>query len=68
MDLFNSNSIKNILPFDGEVLNCGLVLNTNLLTHYFSNFLEANFWEQDVFRIFGKQLKTNRTALLLVFD
>ena len=60
MDLFNTSSIQNILPFDGEVLNYGLVLNSNLCTYYFNKFLAANFWQQDAFMMFGKQIKTNR--------
>lgn len=60
MDLFNTNSIQNILPFDGEVLNYGLVLNSTLCKQYFSELLGADFWEQDTFIMFGKQIVTNR--------
>jgi len=60
MDLFNTSSIQNILPFDGEVLNYGLVLNAILCKQYFSKFFGDNFWEQDAFIMFGKQIKTNR--------
>ena len=60
MDLFNTSSIQNILPFDGEVLNFGLVLNSNLCKYYFSKFLDADFWEQDAFMMFGNQIKTDR--------
>jgi len=60
MDLFNTSSIQNILPFDGEVLNYGLLLNSNLCTFYFNKFLDANFWEQDTFIMFGNEIKTNR--------
>jgi len=60
MDLFNTNSVQNILPFEGEVLNYGLVLDSNLSTNYFNTFLRANFWEHDQLIMFGKHLKTNR--------
>ena len=60
MDFFNTSSIQNILPFDGEVLNFGLVLNSNLCKYYFSKLLGADFWEQDAFMMFGNQIKTNR--------
>lgn len=60
MDLFNTSYIQNILPFDGEVLNYGLVLNANLCKQYFSKFFGENFWERDAFTMFGKQIKTNR--------
>jgi alkylated DNA repair dioxygenase AlkB len=60
MDLFNTNSVQNILPFEGDVLNYGLVLDSNLSTHCFNKFLEADFWEHDELIMFGKHLKTNR--------
>jgi len=60
MDLFNINSVQNILPFEGEVLNYGLVLDSNLSALYFNKFLEAAFWEHDELIVFGKHLKTNR--------
>jgi len=60
MDLFNTNSIENILPFEGEVLNYGLVLDSNLSAHYFNTFLKDDFWKHDELIMFGKRLKTNR--------
>jgi alkylated DNA repair dioxygenase AlkB len=60
MDLFNTNSIQNILPFDGEVLNYGLVLTKKEYNYYLNTFLAANFWKPDELIIFGKHIVTNR--------
>lgn len=60
MDLFNTNSIQNMLPFDGEVLNYGLILTRNECSQYLNTFLAASFWEPDELIIFGKHIVTNR--------
>ncbi len=60
MDLFNTNSIQNILPFEGEVLNYGIVLSRNECNQYLNTFLAANFWKPDELIIFGKHIVTNR--------
>lgn len=60
MDLFNTSSIQNILPFDGEVLNYGLVLSSKECNNYLSTFLTANFWQPDELIIFGKRIVTSR--------
>lgn len=60
MDLFNTDSLQNRLPFDGEVLNYGLVLNTKECQHYLAYFLTADFWKQDELIIFGKHIITSR--------
>ena len=55
MDLFNTNSIENILPFEGEVLNYGLVLDSNLSAHYFNTFLkEYNYVKNTGFLLIKK--------------
>lgn len=60
MDLFNTNPIHNILPFDGEVLDYDLVLNNKECAYYFTTFFNANFWEQDELVMFGKRIITAR--------
>ena len=60
MDLFSTNSIQNILPFDGEVLDFGLILNNQECLFYLKKFLNADFWIQDELIMFGKQIKTAR--------
>ncbi|WP_111709016.1 alpha-ketoglutarate-dependent dioxygenase AlkB family protein [Lutibacter citreus] len=60
MDLFNTNSLQNRLPFDGELINYGLVLSIKECKHYLAHFLIADFWKQDELIIFGKLIVTSR--------
>ena len=60
MDLFTSNPLQNILPFDGEVLNYGVVLNNDECQYYFTKFLKSDFWKHDELILFGKQIITKR--------
>ncbi|SDX67479.1 Alkylated DNA repair dioxygenase AlkB [Lutibacter oricola] len=60
MDLFNTDIFQNRLPFDGEVINYGLVLNTKQCQQYLEYFLNANFWKQDELIMFGKHITTSR--------
>jgi alkylated DNA repair dioxygenase AlkB len=60
MDLFTSNSLQNLLPFDGEVLNYGHILNSEDCNYYFNKLLTADFWKNDELIVFGKQIITKR--------
>ncbi|REE80889.1 alkylated DNA repair dioxygenase AlkB [Lutibacter oceani] len=60
MDLFNTNSIQNIVPFDGEVLDYGFLFNSKECQFYLTQFLNADFWTHDELLMFGKQIKTSR--------
>ena len=60
MDLFNSNPIQNILPFDGEVLNYNQILNNVEGQYYFKKFLDSDFWKHDELKLFGKLITTKR--------
>ena len=60
MDLFNQNSIPNILPFDGEVNYYGTVLSINEAQEYYQKLLENIQWENDKAIIFGKLIITKR--------
>lgn len=60
MDLFTSNPLQNILPFDGEVINYGLILNNDECHYYFKKFLNSDFWKHDELILFGKQIITKR--------
>ena len=60
MDLFNTNPIQNILPFDGEVLNLGKILNSKDAQLYLNKLLNADFWTHDELLMFGKRIKTTR--------
>ncbi|UMB59935.1 alpha-ketoglutarate-dependent dioxygenase AlkB [Lutibacter sp. A80] len=60
MDLFSSNQLENNLPFDGKLLNYGLVLNNTACQKYFTKLLNADFWKHDELILFGKQITTKR--------
>lgn len=60
MDLFNNNPLQNLLPYNGKVYHYGLVLNVNECNIYFNKFITSNFWKQDEFIMFGKQIVTAR--------
>lgn len=60
MDLFNTNLVQNILPFDGEVLDYGLLLNSKDCQLYLNKFLNTDFWTQDELLMYGKRIKTAR--------
>jgi len=60
MDIFTSNPLQNLLPFDGEVLNYGLILNSEVCQFYFNKFFHADFWKHDELILFGKQITTKR--------
>jgi len=63
MDLFNQNSIPNILPFDGEVNYYGTVLSINEAQEYYQKLLENIQWENDKAIIFGKLIITKRKVV-----
>lgn len=60
MDLFNSNIVSNILPYDGEVNYYGQIINNNKNQHYFEQLLQNIKWENDKAIIFGKLITTKR--------
>lgn len=60
MDLFNQKSETNILPFDGEVIYHGKILNNEKATYYFEQLLQQIQWENDKAIIFGKLIITKR--------
>ena len=60
MDLFNTDSLQNKLPFDGEIINYGLVLSIKECQKYLECFLKADFWKQDKLVMFGKHITTSR--------
>jgi alkylated DNA repair dioxygenase AlkB len=59
MDLFNTSN-QNILPFDGEVIDFGIVFSKNQSQDYLQKFLAADFWKQDELVMFGKRIVTSR--------
>ncbi|QTD37336.1 alpha-ketoglutarate-dependent dioxygenase AlkB [Polaribacter batillariae] len=60
MDLFSSETIKNILPFDGVTNYHGIVLDKKQCNFYYQTLLETIKWKNDEAIIFGKKLMTKR--------
>jgi len=60
MDLFNSATTSNLLPFDGEVNYYGPIMNTANAQQYYEHLLENIEWENDKAIIFGKLIITKR--------
>jgi alkylated DNA repair dioxygenase AlkB len=60
MDLFNQDIVQNILPFDGEAIYHGLVLDRKQCDFYYQNLFEEIPWEHDQAIVFGKHYVTKR--------
>lgn len=60
MDLFNTNPLQNLLPYDGSVIYFGKILNHNIANQYLHQLLEEIPWQQDEFILFGKRMLTAR--------
>jgi alkylated DNA repair dioxygenase AlkB len=60
MDLFNTDVVTNILPFDGEVNYYGQIINNQKSQDYYDKLLENIAWENDKAIIFGKLILTKR--------
>jgi alkylated DNA repair dioxygenase AlkB len=60
MDLFSSDSITNILPFDGVANYHGVLLDKEKSDFYYQQLLENINWKNDEAIIFGKKIITKR--------
>ena len=60
MDLFSTEKIKNILPFDGVTNYHGLVLDKKKCDFYYKELMENILWKNDQAIIFGKLITTKR--------
>lgn len=60
MDLFSTDKITNILPFDGVTNYHGIVLNKQQSNFYYQHLLETIHWKNDEAIIFGKRIITKR--------
>lgn len=60
MDLFNSETILNILPFDGDVEYYGRIMSTAQAHHYLEQLLTTISWKNDEAVIFGRHIITKR--------
>lgn len=60
MDLFNTNILSNILPYDGEVNYYGKIISDKIAQQYFYQLLKTIPWKNDKAIIFGKTIFTKR--------
>ena len=60
MDLFSSDKITNILPYDGVTNYYGAVLDAAQSDFYYQKLLENINWKHDEAIIFGKKIITKR--------
>tara|TARA_B100000768_G_scaffold3411_1_gene4188 strand:+ start:230 stop:832 length:603 start_codon:yes stop_codon:yes gene_type:complete len=60
MDLFSTEIIKNILPFDGVSNYHGVILDKNQCNFYYEELLKKINFKNDEAVIFGKKILTKR--------
>ena len=60
MDLFSTEKVNNILPFDGITNYHGLVLDNKQCNFYYQELIENILWKNDEAIIFGKLIITKR--------
>lgn len=60
MDLFNTSTEQNILPYDGEVIYYGHVLSEDIAKQYYNTLLLEIPWQHDEALIYGKRIITKR--------
>ena len=53
---------ENLLPFDGVVHYCGLIINESDSAKYLQNLLKNIQWKHDESKIFGRHIITKRKA------
>lgn len=62
MDLFNTEPVSNLLPYDGTVYYFGKIFKQAEAQHYLDQLLTTIEWKNDEAVIFGKHLITKRKA------
>ncbi|ARV07871.1 alpha-ketoglutarate-dependent dioxygenase AlkB [Polaribacter sp. SA4-10] len=60
MDLFSTDSITNILPFDGVTNYYGIILDKKQCDFYYQELMKTILWKNDEAIIFGKKIITKR--------
>ncbi len=60
MDLFNNSSTYNLLPYDGETIYYGHLLNKEQSQTYYNILLQNTHWKNDEAIILGKRILTKR--------
>lgn len=62
MDLFNTKTGANLLPYDGEVQYFGKIMDLEKAQYYLNKLLQTIQWKNDEAIIFGKHIITKRKA------
>jgi alkylated DNA repair dioxygenase AlkB len=60
MDLFNTASVVNLLPYDGAADYYGKVFTLKETQHYLDRLLTTIEWRNDEIILFGKHIQTKR--------
>lgn len=60
MDLFNQSTNQNILPFDGEVIYYGPIMEAAAAIDYYDLLMDKIEWANDQAMMFGKLIITKR--------
>jgi alkylated DNA repair dioxygenase AlkB len=60
MNLFEQNSIQNILPFDGVTTYHGIIMDESSCEFYYKKLMETISFKNDEAIIFGKKIITKR--------
>ncbi len=60
MDLFNTSTLANLLPYEGEVLYFGKIMNREENLKYLEVLLDSIPWKNDEAKIFGRHIITKR--------
>lgn len=58
--MFDTGTLANLLPYDGEVIYYGPILSMVEASHYFQTLLNNIEWKNDEAIIFGKHIITKR--------
>lgn len=62
MDLFNTDTTSNLLPYDGEVNYYGKILDHQKAQYFLERLLLNIDWKNDEAKFFGKHIITKRKA------
>lgn len=60
MDLFNTDQLANLLPYDGTCIYHGKIFSIAESNYFFETFLKTIEWKNDEAILFGKKIITKR--------